>query len=58
MLLKRAKKRPNTFCVMRVTASGASARPFNSQADSAGDSVSEFTAEMSVEMAMVTANCL
>ena len=42
----------------RVSASGDSLRPFNSNAASAGERVSEFTAEITVEMAMVSANCL
>ena len=33
-------------------------RPFSNRRLSAGDSVSEFTAEITVEIAMVSANCL
>ena len=42
----------------RVSASFGSSRPFSSRAARAGESVSELTAEITVEMAIVTANCL
>ena len=40
----------------RVSASGGAPRSLSSMAASAGDSVSELTAEITVEIAMVTAN--
>ena len=56
--LKRAKKRPNTLSMPRVSASGCAPCGLSSTAASAGDSVSELNAEMTVEMAMVSANWL
>jgi hypothetical protein len=42
----------------RVSASGESLRPLRRSAASAGESVSELTAEITVEIAIVSANCL
>ena len=42
----------------RVGASGAAPCGLSSRAASAGDRVSELIAEITVEMAIVTANCL
>ena len=42
----------------RVSASLGWSWPFSSRAASAGDSVSELMAEMTVLIAIVTANCL
>ena len=44
--------------MMRVSTSGFASWPLSSSAASAGDSVSELKAEITVEMAMVIANCL
>jgi hypothetical protein len=42
----------------RVSASLGASWPFSSSAANAGDSVSELIAEITVEIAIVTANCL
>jgi hypothetical protein len=42
----------------RVSASFGASWPLSSRAASAGDIVSEFTAEMTVDIAIVSANCL
>src|SRR3984957_13286170 len=42
----------------RVKRSGAASCDLSSSADNAGDSVSELNAEMTVEIAIVSANCL
>lgn len=44
--------------MMIVSLSFGSLCPFSRRADRAGDSVSELTAEITVEIAMVSANCL
>jgi hypothetical protein len=48
---------PNTKSIPRWNRSGASPCGFSSKAASAGDSVNEFTAEITVLIAMVNANC-
>ena len=58
MRLNHAKKRPNTLFIPRVSASGAAPWGLSSTAASAGDNVSELNAEMMVDTAMVSANCL
>ena len=57
-LLKPPKKRPSTRSMPRVSASLGAWWSFSSMAARAGDSVSELMAEITVEMAMVSANCL
>ena len=42
----------------RVSASFGASWPFSSKAASAGDNVSELKAEITVEIATVSANCL
>jgi hypothetical protein len=54
--LKRAKKRPNSLSMPRVSASGLASCGLSSTAARAGESVSELNAEITVEMAMVKAN--
>ena len=54
--LKRRKKRPNTRSMPRVSESGCAPCGLSSTAASAGDSVSELNAEITVEMAIVSAN--
>ena len=44
--------------MIRVRRSGRAWCPFSNRAESAGESVSELIAEITVEMAMVRANCL
>ncbi|MNV34907.1 hypothetical protein D3C71_1263410 [compost metagenome] len=56
--LKPRNRPPNTLSIPRVSASLGSLWPLSSSADRAGDSVSELIAEITVEIAMVTANCL
>src|SRR5690606_14233664 len=56
--LNQLESRPNTRFMARVSQSGLSWWPLSSRADSAGDKVSELNAEITVEMAMVMANCL
>ncbi len=56
ILLNRAKKRPNNLSMPRVSASGLAPCGLSSTAASAGDSVSELNAEITVEMAIVSAN--
>src|SRR5690606_24546221 len=56
--LNQLKNPPNTLFMPRVSMSGLSWWPLSSRADSAGDSVRELKAEITVEMAMVMANCL
>ncbi len=58
MLLNQLKKRPKTRFMPRVSQSGLSWWLLSSRADKAGDRVSELKAEITVEMAMVMANCL
>jgi hypothetical protein len=58
ILLNQLKKRPKTRFMPRVSQSGLSWWLLSRMADSAGDRVSELKAEITVEMAMVMANCL
>src|SRR3546814_20377881 len=56
--LNQLKNPPNTRFMPRVSQSGLSWCPLSSRADSAGDRVRELNAEITVEMAIVMANCL
>jgi hypothetical protein len=56
--LKSAKKPPRAFSIASVRRSLGASCPLSSSAASAGERVSELTAEITVEMAMVSANCL
>ena len=56
--LNQWKKRPNTLSMPRVTASLGASWGRSSRAAKAGDKVSELNAEITVEIAMVAANCL
>ena len=56
--LKPRKNQPNTRSMPRVSASFGASWAFSSSAASAGDSVSELKAEITVEIAIVSANCL
>ena len=57
-LLKRRKNPPKTRSMPRVSASGRAPCGLSSSAASAGLSVSELIAEITVEIAIVSANCL
>jgi hypothetical protein len=56
--LKRLKKPPKARSISHDSLSGFAPCGFSSSAARAGDSVSELKAEMTVEIAMVSANCL
>jgi hypothetical protein len=55
--LEEAVERPDRPAEREVDASGASPCGFSRSAASAGDSVNELMAEMTVEIAIVSANC-
>jgi hypothetical protein len=55
--LKRVKNQPNERSIQRVSRSFGASCERSSSAASAGDSVSELNAEITVEMAMVSENC-
>ena len=54
----RLKKRPKSLSISEETGSFFAPCGFSSSAARAGDSVSELKAEITVEIAMVNANCL
>ncbi|MNY71124.1 hypothetical protein D3C86_2093980 [compost metagenome] len=56
--MKPRNRPPNTLSMPRVSASLGSLWPLSSKALSAGDRVNELIAEITVEIAIVTANCL
>ena len=57
-LLNQRKKRPNSRSITRITASLGASCGRSRMAASAGDRVSELMAEITVEIAIVAANCL
>jgi hypothetical protein len=54
--LKRRKNQPNALSMPRVKISFGASWDLSSMAASAGDSVNELIAEMTVEIAIVSAN--
>ena len=56
--LNGRNSQPNRNSITLVTASFFASCPRSSSAESAGESVSELNAEMTVLIAIVTANCL
>src|SRR6478735_10908190 len=56
--LKGRKNQPSAALRMRVKRSGGASCALSRTADSAGDKVSELNAEITVEIAIVSANCL
>ena len=56
--LNRWKNQPSTRSMPRVSASFGASWDFSRTAASAGDSVNELNAEITVEIATVSANCL
>ena len=56
--LKPRNSQPKILSIHRVSASFGAACDLSSSAASAGERVSELIAEMTVEIAMVSANCL
>ncbi len=57
-LVEALEEAADTRSMPRVSQSFGSSWPFSSNAASAGESVSELNAEITVEMAMFIANCL
>src|SRR5579871_5525286 len=56
--LKGRKNQPNAFSIERANQSLGAPCSLSNTAQSAGERVSELIAEMTVEIAMVIANCL